>query len=76
MVEVNLEDHRHEEYKPVAPKVKPFGGKGHTLGSPTPSVTNSVATSTVPSTTSAASNEENEILYVLVNYYLIFDSYN
>lgn len=32
MVHVDLEDHRHEEYKRAAAKVKPFAGKGHTLG--------------------------------------------
>lgn len=32
MVHVDLEDHRHEEYKRHAAKVKPFAGKGHTLG--------------------------------------------
>lgn len=32
MVQVNLEDHRHEDYKHVVPKMKPFSGKGHTLG--------------------------------------------
>lgn len=32
MVQVNLEDHRHEDYKLAVPKVKPFSGKGHTLG--------------------------------------------
>lgn len=32
MVQVNMEDHRNEDYKPSASKVKPFAGKGHTLG--------------------------------------------
>lgn len=65
MVHVNMEDHRHEEYKPVAPKIKPFAGKGHTLGSPTPAVTDSSIASAIPSSTSSASNEENEKLYVI-----------
>lgn len=32
MVHVDLEDHRHEEFVKVAPKIKPFSGQGHTLG--------------------------------------------
>lgn len=32
MVQVNMEDHRHEDFKPSASKAKPFAGKGHTLG--------------------------------------------
>lgn len=32
MVQLNMEDHRHEDFKPSASKVKPFAGKGHTLG--------------------------------------------
>lgn len=32
MVQVNMEDHRHEDFKPTNPKIKPFTGKGHTLG--------------------------------------------
>lgn len=32
MVQVNMEDHRHEDYKQQAAKTKPFSGKGHTLG--------------------------------------------
>lgn len=35
-VGVNLEDHRNEEYKYVKPKMVPFSGQGHALGS-TPS---------------------------------------
>lgn len=30
IVPVNMEDHRHEDFKPT--KCKPFSGKGHTLG--------------------------------------------
>ncbi|CAF3343861.1 unnamed protein product [Rotaria sp. Silwood1] len=37
-IEVRLEDHREEEYKPVAPQFKPFGGAGYMLGSPAPTV--------------------------------------
>jgi len=62
MVQVNLEDHRHEDYKHVAPKMKPFSGKGHTLGSPTPSISDSTTSSAVPSSTSHGSNVENEKL--------------
>lgn len=32
MVQVNLEDHRHEDFKQVASKIKAFTGVGHTLG--------------------------------------------
>lgn len=32
MVQVNMEDHRAEDFKPSVSKVKPFAGKGHTLG--------------------------------------------
>lgn len=32
MVQVNMEDHRLEDFRPSASKVKPFAGKGHTLG--------------------------------------------
>jgi len=57
-VEVRLEDHRGEEYKPVAPQFKPFGGAGHMLGSPAPNVTSSTTTtghSSIKSTSSTAS---------------------
>ncbi|CAF2862208.1 unnamed protein product [Rotaria sp. Silwood2] len=37
-IEVRLEDHREEEYKPVASQFKPFGGAGYMLGSPAPTV--------------------------------------
>lgn len=45
MVHVDLEDHRHEDYQRVAAKVKPFAGKGHTLGSPAPNVVSAAAPS-------------------------------
>lgn len=32
MVQVNMEDHRHEDFKQSTSKSKPFAGKGHTLG--------------------------------------------
>ncbi|XP_046661575.1 NSFL1 cofactor p47 [Homalodisca vitripennis] len=35
-VHLNMEDHRHEEFLPQKTKVKAFGGKGHLLGSPSP----------------------------------------
>jgi UBX domain-containing protein 1 len=31
-VHLNMEDHRHEDYVPLKPKVKAFSGKGHVLG--------------------------------------------
>jgi UBX domain-containing protein 1 len=58
LFQVRLEDHRGEEYKPVAPQFKPFGGAGHMLGSPAPNVTSSITTtghSSATSTSSAAS---------------------
>lgn len=33
-IEVDMEDHRKEDY--VAPKAKPFSGKGHSLNNPSP----------------------------------------
>lgn len=42
MVHVDLEDHRHEDFKRSVAKVKPFAGRGHTLGSPAPEVTQTV----------------------------------
>ncbi len=38
MVHVDLEDHRNEEFTKAVVKPKPFSGKGHTLGSPAPTV--------------------------------------
>ncbi|CAH8449431.1 unnamed protein product [Schistosoma turkestanicum] len=39
MVNVMLEDHHHEEWQaPPAPKIKPFAGTGHMLGSPLPRI--------------------------------------
>lgn len=51
MVHVELEDHRHEEFIKPVQKVKPFAGKGHTLGSPAPEIVNTTtlqAVSAVP----------------------------
>ncbi|XP_011190644.1 NSFL1 cofactor p47 [Zeugodacus cucurbitae] len=53
VVNVDVEDHRHEDYKrkTVPPK---FKGSGHTLGSPTPNVEGAgVAAATVPAPNSA-----------------------
>jgi UBX domain-containing protein 1 len=44
LFQVRLEDHRGEEYKPVAPQFKPFGGAGYMLGSPAPTVTSTTTT--------------------------------
>ncbi|XP_031640210.1 NSFL1 cofactor p47 [Contarinia nasturtii] len=57
MVPVNMEDHRHEDFKQS--KMKPFFGKGHTLGSPTPNI-NDGSTSIALAPPSASQNEENE----------------
>ncbi|XP_077978347.1 NSFL1 cofactor p47-like [Glandiceps talaboti] len=37
-VNLDMEDHRDEEYNPPKSKLKPFTGEGHKLGSPTPTV--------------------------------------
>jgi len=47
-VELAMEDKRHEDYAPPKPSVKPFGGKGQTLGSPSPTVVGSTAVLTTP----------------------------
>jgi len=68
-VEVRLEDHRGEEYKPMAPQFKPFGGAGHMLGSPAPHVTSSTTMEQLPlkssmastSSTASVSNESNHL---------------
>ncbi|XP_053963804.1 NSFL1 cofactor p47 [Anastrepha ludens] len=49
LVNVDVEDHRHEEYKRKAVPPK-FKGSGHTLGSPTPNVEGAPAPSTVNKT--------------------------
>ena len=65
--QVRLEDHRGEDYKPVAAQFKPFGGAGHMLGSPAPNVTPSTTAgqSTVKpattSTTSAAASASTDV---------------
>lgn len=46
MVHVDLEDHRNEEYTKPVVKAKPFSGKGHTLGSPAPTVVSTPVTPT------------------------------
>lgn len=46
MVHVDLEDHRNEEFTKAAVKAKPFSGKGHTLGSPAPTVVSTPVTPT------------------------------
>jgi len=35
-IHLNMEDHRHEDFVTPKTKVKAFGGKGHLLGSPSP----------------------------------------
>lgn len=62
---VDLEDHRNDEFQQPKKKIETFSGKGHTLGSPAPSV---VVTETVlptseaaaSSASPAATNTENE----------------
>ncbi|CAF4860301.1 unnamed protein product, partial [Rotaria magnacalcarata] len=60
-VEVRLEDHRHEEYKPIAPQFKPFGGAGHMLGSPTPTVAQTTATRGNPLQPSSATTASSAV---------------
>ncbi|CAD7077120.1 unnamed protein product [Hermetia illucens] len=55
VVSVDLEDHRHEDFKKPATAVKSFKGSGHTLGSPAPNVEPSI-----PSTPSSGSQEDNQ----------------
>lgn len=54
MVHVDLEDHRHEDFTRTVAKVKPFAGRGHTLGSPAPQVTQAVP---APAASAAASTD-------------------
>ncbi|CAF0758751.1 unnamed protein product [Rotaria sordida] len=70
-IEVRLEDHREEEYKPVAPQFKPFGGAGYMLGSPAPTVVSPSKTTrdspfqssmiTTSSSTTSASNDSSDL---------------
>ncbi|KAJ6641103.1 NSFL1 cofactor p47 [Pseudolycoriella hygida] len=60
MCHVDLEDHRNEEFSKAAVKPKPFSGKGHTLGSPAPTVVSTPVTPTGSGPTiSAAEAEQN-----------------
>lgn len=43
MIHLDVEDHRHEEFKKTAKKFSAFGGEGQTLGSPVPTMTESSA---------------------------------
>ena len=67
-----MEDHRGEEYKPMAPQFKPFGGAGHMLGSPAPNLTTTTTTTTTTQASSrsattsgsqaaSASNDSNQL---------------
>uniref|UniRef100_A0A6B2EFF8 Protein tyrosine phosphatase shp1/cofactor for p97 atpase-mediated vesicle membrane fusion n=1 Tax=Phlebotomus kandelakii TaxID=1109342 RepID=A0A6B2EFF8_9DIPT len=61
-VHVNLEDHRHEEFKKPKKRVAVFGGQGHTLGSPAPNMaeTSMDSASSTSEPMSEVSQEENE----------------
>ncbi|GAB0098231.1 Aldehyde dehydrogenase [Sergentomyia squamirostris] len=62
-VHVNLEDHRHEEFKKPKKRVAVFAGQGHTLGSPAPNLAETTAldsTSSTQGTSAEASQAENE----------------
>lgn len=53
-VHLNMEDHSHEEFVQVKPKLKAFTGKGNVLGSPTPH------TVVAPASTSEQDKTSNE----------------
>ncbi|XP_005187389.1 NSFL1 cofactor p47 [Musca domestica] len=57
MVNVDVEDHRHEDYKKKPTTVKTFKGAGHSLGSPTPNVTAEDTTAST-STSDVKSNDD------------------
>ncbi|XP_055686172.1 NSFL1 cofactor p47 [Lutzomyia longipalpis] len=60
-VHVNLEDHRHEEFKKPKKRVSVFSGQGHTLGSPAPSMAETTALQMDSATsTSGPSNEASQ----------------
>lgn len=58
MVHVDLEDHRNEEFSKAVIKPKPFSGKGHTLGSPAPTVVSTPVTPTGSAPTINAADAE------------------
>lgn len=61
MVHVELEDHRHEEFVKPIQKIKPFAGKGQTLGSPAPEVNTTALQQT--SAVTSETNTQNEARY-------------
>ncbi|KAK6630646.1 hypothetical protein RUM43_014631 [Polyplax serrata] len=63
-VHLNMEDHSHEEFVAVKPKLKAFSGKGSVLGSPTP---NSVMAPTSTSDQDRNTNEEKAKSLLSVN---------
>ena len=70
-VHVDLEDHRNEDYKQVK-KIKPFAGKGHTLGSPAPTVVSSpVSTPTQAPAVMAAAEQRFVLIMQIVKCHLI-----
>lgn len=58
MVHVDLEDHRNEEFVKAVVKPKPFSGKGHTLGSPAPTVVSTPVTPTGSAPSDSANAEQ------------------
>lgn len=58
MVHVDLEDHRNEEFTKAVVKSKPFSGKGHTLGSPAPTVVSTPVTPTGSAPTISSATAE------------------
>lgn len=68
MVHVELEDHRHEEFVQPIQKIKPFAGKGQTLGSPAPEVVNTTILQQATAATAATpeTNSQNEARYIQI----------
>lgn len=62
MVHVDLEDHRNEEFTKAVVKAKPFSGKGHTLGSPAPTVVSTPVTPTGSGPTISSANAEQRLV--------------
>lgn len=71
MVHVELEDHRHEEFVKPIQKIKPFAGKGHTLGSPAPEVVNTTILQSVSTVTTPETNAQNEARYRVCSLYYV-----
>nr|XP_039274578.1 NSFL1 cofactor p47-like [Styela clava] len=56
-VNLDMEDHKNEDYKPEKQKMKAFTGEGHTLGGITPNVVSSVTPPSKPAETTSVDPE-------------------